>query len=195
MNPKIYMTRKLFSIIFLLCFLANPLFAAVTDYEQDIIPEAGEGEQLDAVLVNKEIRKTHQKSDDNATSITTNTTNVSANTTNIAINTTNITNQGIDGWVNFDGTTNTAGFCTIQDSYNVVSVADNGTGDYTITWDTDFANANYVCVGSAGYFNTTEAVIVNFDNYAVGSVDLETNNNDGVNRDVTDVCVFAIGDQ
>jgi hypothetical protein len=30
-----------------------------------------------------------------------------------------------------------------QYSFNVTSVVRNSVGDYTITWDTDFANANY----------------------------------------------------
>ena len=36
---------------------------------------------------------------------------------------------GCRAWVNFDGTTNTGGFCTIRGSGNVTTVADNGTGD------------------------------------------------------------------
>ena len=55
-------------------------------------------------------------------------------------------------WVNFDGTTNTAGFCTIRDSGNVSTVADNGTGDYTINFATAMPDNDYVVtsVGSAG---------------------------------------------
>jgi len=49
------------------------------------------------------------------------------------------------GWVNFDGT----GTLNVRDSHNVSSVADNGTGNYTLNWDVDMANANYaVTVGS-----------------------------------------------
>ncbi len=46
-------------------------------------------------------------------------------------------------WVNFNGTTNTGGFCTIRASFNVTSVADNGTGDYTINLTTAMPDANY----------------------------------------------------
>lgn len=46
-------------------------------------------------------------------------------------------------WVNFNGTTNTGGFCTIRNSFNVTSVEDNGTGDYTINFTTAMPNANY----------------------------------------------------
>ena len=46
-------------------------------------------------------------------------------------------------WVNFNGTTNTGGFCTIRASFNVSSVADNGTGDYTVNFTTAMPDANY----------------------------------------------------
>jgi hypothetical protein len=46
-------------------------------------------------------------------------------------------------WVNFNGTTNTGGFCTIRASFNVTSVADNGTGDYTVNFTTAMPDANY----------------------------------------------------
>jgi hypothetical protein len=38
---------------------------------------------------------------------------------------------------------------TINDSFNVASVARNATGDYTINWITPFANANYAVSGMA----------------------------------------------
>lgn len=47
----------------------------------------------------------------------------------------------ITAWVNFNGTGATI---AIRDSYNVSSIADNGTGDYTIYFATVMANANYV---------------------------------------------------
>jgi len=59
---------------------------------------------------------------------------------------------GCRAWVNFDGTTNTGGFCTIRGSGNVTTVADNGTGDYTVNFTTAMPDVNYavggVCVGS-----------------------------------------------
>lgn len=45
--------------------------------------------------------------------------------------------------MNFDGTTNTGGFCTIRASFNVTSVADNGTGDYTVNFTNAMPDANY----------------------------------------------------
>lgn len=42
-------------------------------------------------------------------------------------------------WVNFNGT----GTVAIRTSYNVTSITDNGTGDYSVNWDVDFSSANY----------------------------------------------------
>jgi hypothetical protein len=53
-------------------------------------------------------------------------------------------------WVNFNGTTNVGGFCTIRASFNVTSVADNGTGDYTVNITNALPDANYNVVGALG---------------------------------------------
>jgi hypothetical protein len=57
-----------------------------------------------------------------------------------------ITNDGrgvsqftAQNWVNFNGT----GTLAIRDSHNISGVNDNGTGDYSINFATDCANANY----------------------------------------------------
>jgi hypothetical protein len=42
-------------------------------------------------------------------------------------------------WVNFNGT----GTVAIRASFNVTSITDNGTGDYTVNFTTALANANY----------------------------------------------------
>jgi len=42
-------------------------------------------------------------------------------------------------WVNFNGT----GTVAIRDSYNVSSITDNGTGDYSVVFSTAMSNANY----------------------------------------------------
>jgi hypothetical protein len=52
-------------------------------------------------------------------------------------------------WVNFNGTTNTGGFCTIRGSFNVSSVADNGVGTYTVNLTTAMPDANYVLASIA----------------------------------------------
>jgi hypothetical protein len=52
-------------------------------------------------------------------------------------------------WVQFDGLTNVGGFCTIKDDFNVSTVADNGTGNYTINFSTAIGNVNYAIAGMA----------------------------------------------
>lgn len=46
-------------------------------------------------------------------------------------------------WINFNG----SGTAAINDSYNVSGITDNGTGDYTVTWDVDFGSVNYGVTG------------------------------------------------
>jgi hypothetical protein len=45
-------------------------------------------------------------------------------------------------WVNFNGT----GTVAIRASYNVSSITDNGTGDYTVNFTTALVDANYSAV-------------------------------------------------
>jgi hypothetical protein len=59
-------------------------------------------------------------------------------------------------WVNFDGTTNTGGFCTIRGSFNVTSVADNGSGNQTVNFANAMPDANY-CVTLASGLGTQTA--------------------------------------
>jgi hypothetical protein len=47
-------------------------------------------------------------------------------------------------WVNFNGTSTVA----IRASYNVSSITDNATGDYTVNFTTALVDANYVTTGS-----------------------------------------------
>jgi hypothetical protein len=46
-------------------------------------------------------------------------------------------------WVSFIGT----GTPTIEDDFNVSSITDNGTGDYTVVYTSALPNDDYCCVG------------------------------------------------
>jgi len=59
----------------------------------------------------------------------------------------NVASRTAKAWVNFDGTTNTGGNCTIRADFNVSTVADNGTGNYTINFTSSMADVNYVITG------------------------------------------------
>jgi hypothetical protein len=73
----------------------------------------------------------------------TNTLSNVAGTASTAIE--NAINGSAKAWVNFNGT----GTVAIRASYNVTSITDNGTGDYTVNFTNAFADANYSLVGSS----------------------------------------------
>lgn len=52
-------------------------------------------------------------------------------------------------WVNFNGT----GTVAIRASYNVSSITDNGTGDYTVNFTTAMPDANYSVAHYVAVFN------------------------------------------
>ena len=94
----------------------------------------------------------------------------------------------VKGWINFTG----QGTITIRDSYNVASIVDNGTGDYDINWDTDFADVNYaasVTVDGPNGEGTTGV------SRTVGTLQVFTTNSGGTPTNKTFVEVIAIGNQ
>jgi hypothetical protein len=106
----------------------------------------------------------------------------------------NLTNQANDGgidfavqpvidglakaWVNFNGTSTVA----IRASYNVSSITDNGTGDYTVNFTTAMEDANYAPTtllnGAGGgnvmapYFNGAPSTA----SYRIGTRRVDTSN-------------------
>ena len=69
-------------------------------------------------------------------------------------------------WVNFNG----IGTVAIRDSYNVSSITDNGTGDYTVNFSNNMANANYAAVASGNENDSgTAARAVNTPAFASNS--------------------------
>ena len=60
--------------------------------------------------------------------------------------------QACKAWVNFNGT----GTVAIRAAYNVSSITDNGTGDYTVNFTTALADANYSVVGMVDRNRSTE---------------------------------------
>ena len=59
-------------------------------------------------------------------------------------------------WVNFNGT----GTVAIRASFNVSSITDNGTGDYTVNFTTALPDANYSCVVT-GTVSAARVVAIN----------------------------------
>ena len=58
--------------------------------------------------------------------------------------------QACKAWVNFNGT----GTVAIRSSYNVSSITDNGTGNYTVNFTTAMPDANYSAVVHTGLSTT-----------------------------------------
>lgn len=92
----------------------------------------------------------------------------------------------VAGWVNFD----TSGTLTIRSSYNVDSVDDNGPGDSTVNWDTDFTGGDdYACVVTSARPGNE------VDSMAAGNARVINRQSDGTAADTVNVCVIAIGPQ
>tara|TARA_R100000458_G_C8127868_1_gene144084 strand:- start:78 stop:446 length:369 start_codon:yes stop_codon:yes gene_type:complete len=91
-------------------------------------------------------------------------------------------------WVDFNGT----GTLAIRDSFNVSSVTDVGTGNYTVNFPNSFPNAHYAFFASA----SNEA---NFPNYATpmtknaNNVNFRTGNDlsTSVDSSLSSVVIFA----
>ena len=93
-------------------------------------------------------------------------------------------------WVRFQGSS------TVDASYNVASVTDNGTGDYTVIIDTDLSSTSY-CVALA--FGDGSAVLTNrggeVNNYLAASFDINTYvMSSGAANDMDKVSAVVYGD-
>lgn len=91
------------------------------------------------------------------------------------------------GWIRFNGT----GVISIDASFNVTSITDNGTGDYTVTWDRDFSTANYA-ISVTGDATARGAYTVAL---LAGSSQVRTADFNGTLTDAAIVTVTAIGGQ
>jgi len=57
----------------------------------------------------------------------------------------NVAKRTAKAWVNFDGT----GTVAIRDDFNVSSITDNGTGDYTINLSSNLLDTNYSVIATS----------------------------------------------
>ena len=89
-------------------------------------------------------------------------------------------------WSNFKGD----GTSAINDSFNMASLTDNGTGDYTISFTNDFSNVNYSFAGISMYVGSrvglfgSEGALTN-DGFATGTFRTKTNYVGGTNGEGT----------
>jgi len=112
--------------------------------------------------------------------------------------TTNLQQGLAKAWVNFDGSASGA---ASRDSFNVSGMTDNGTGDYTITINNDFGNANYsavgCCIAGTGSGNNGQVVssIGSGSNAPVGSIRIAVQySSTQAKNDVDGVSVHFCGD-
>jgi len=98
-------------------------------------------------------------------------------------------------WVNFDGT----GTVAIRASYNVSSITDNGTGDYTVNFTTALVDANYSVTATTttkpALTGTTVCEILNTGtpSIAAGNVTITTSEvSSTANRSPTDRPVVSV---
>ena len=99
-------------------------------------------------------------------------------------------------WIHFDGQDTVA----IRDSFNVSTLTDNGTGDYTISFTTAMANTNYaVATTQPGQHDFTQAILcieeTHSNAFATGSLKVKcvkTGANTAADRNTN--CVVIHGD-
>lgn len=99
----------------------------------------------------------------------------------------------VKAWANYTGTGSEA----YNDEFNFTgSITDNGTGDKSLSIDTDFGSANYVGVCSGEDDVATRKINCQIKSgKAVGSVTVQTYEDGGALIDVAEVNVILIGDR
>lgn len=92
-------------------------------------------------------------------------------------------------WVSFDGD----GTVTIGAAYNVTSITDNGTGDYTVNFTTAMPDSNFVVAGVSSDAATGQPTTTVIISRTTTSVRIETRraNDNNIKEDV-DPCTVSI---
>ena len=102
--------------------------------------------------------------------------------------TTNLQQGLVKVWIKFDMSSS----FTNEDSFNVSSLDDDGTGDFGLNFTNNMANANYPAPASAGEDNAN--VLTNFGTVATSSMDGQTRQtqaNSAIDKSNNSVCVLG----
>ena len=93
------------------------------------------------------------------------------------------------------------GTIAVKASHNLdgtTPVVDNGVGDFTLNWGTDFSSTNYAVAGMADDLDGTESMSVLLDDSVpptASAARFLVKNNSAQVRDIDPVCIIAMGDQ
>ncbi len=94
----------------------------------------------------------------------------------------------VRAWVNFNGT----GTVAIRAAYNVTSITDNGTGDYTVNFTTALPDANYTANASAQVTGNVMIAVPNaISNPTTTAMRVVSVTSSGTNVDVT-YCMVSV---
>jgi len=88
--------------------------------------------------------------------------------TNKTLDTSFVYNGSAKVWIKFDMSSS----FTTEDSFNVSSLDDDGTGDFGLNFSNNMSNANYPAPASAGEDNAN--VLTNFGTVSTSSMDGQT---------------------
>jgi len=106
--------------------------------------------------------------------------------------TTNLQQGLCKAWIKFDGTNTIA----ISDSFNVSGIADNGTGQYTVTVSNAFGNINYNFVGATAGDGSNGAAVYkdNGVTETTTAIRMRTKLLGNQDADRSEICVSYFGD-
>ena len=105
-----------------------------------------------------------------------------------SIDTSYIFNVVAKVWIKFDMSSS----FTNEDSFNVSSLDDDGSGDFGLNFSNNMANANYPAPASAGEDNAN--VLTNFGTVATSSMDGQTRQtqaNSAIDKANNSVCILG----
>jgi len=98
----------------------------------------------------------------------------------------NVASRTAKAWVNFDGTnafSPNPSTTAIRASFNVSSITDNGTGNYTVNFASALSDANYAVVGMMAFANPNVLNVDSVANNTAGSSRLSARQTDGASID------------
>ena len=100
-----------------------------------------------------------------------------------------VVDGSIKSWVNFTGT----GTVTVEDSLNIASITDAGTGIYTVDQTSNFANANYT-ITHGGLWAANNGWFHYYNGKSTTGVSLNFITSVGAATDSADVSGNFVGD-